>query len=479
MKRVTLSACLLVTGCQVGRDYFPPKVETPAQWSESTPNGVPVPAAWWSAFGDPILTDLVQRSANANSDVRIAVARLRTARAERGFAEAQLWPRVDVNGSYSYSRFSENGFIKGFGSGDELPGAVGPGQEINLWQGGLDASWELDLFGGKQKSVEAARADVDASAFDVADVLVSVTAEVASTYVELRALQGQLATTQQEIGQYDESLSIVREQATAGLASDLDVARAETLLSSASARAPALDAGVRVAIRRLETLVGVQPGMLDETLTPVQPIPSVPDAFAADIPAEILRRRPDVRAAERRLAAATARIGVAEADLYPRVSLTGSFGFQAQDAGDLPEWDSRFFSIGPAVRWPLFDMGRVRSRIAAQDARAQIAEEQFGKAVLTALGDTETALVRLARAGKTKSERDKARDAARRAVEIARSMNTNGVLEFLDLLDTQRTLEVAEAQSVRAEADVAGDTIALFRALGGGWESASAEMAKQ
>jgi multidrug efflux system outer membrane protein len=478
MKHSVLFAALVVAGCQVGPDYKAPKVEAPAQWTEPT-GGTQVPSAWWTAFGDTQLTDLVQRAVHENSDVRIAVARLRVARAERAFAVAQLGPRIDANGSYSYSRFSENGFLQGFGGGSGLPGAVGPGQEINLYQAGLDASWELDLFGGNKREVEAARADLDAAGLEVGDVLLAVTAEVAGGYVELRALQGRLAAVQAQVTLFEETLSIVREQAGAGIASDLDVARYETFVAASAARVPDLDAAVHVAIRRLETLVGAQPGSLDADLTPVKPIPSAPDAFAADVPANVLRRRPDVRAVERRLAAATARIGVAEADLYPRVSLIGSFGLQSQDISDLPDWDSRFFSIGPSLRWPIFDMGRVRARIDAQDARAQEAAEQFHKTVLTALSDTESALVQLARAGKSRAQRDRSRDAARHAVEIARSMNQNGVLEFLDLLDSERALEVAEDDALRSQAAVATDTISLFRALGGGWESAGAELAKK
>jgi NodT family efflux transporter outer membrane factor (OMF) lipoprotein len=437
-----------------------------------------VPSDWWASFGDAQLTDLVGRGVHANSDVRIAIARLRLARAQCRFAGAELGPRIDVDGSYSYSRFSDNGFLKGFDTGG-LPGAVGPGQEINLWQAGLDASWELDLFGGKRREVEAAGADLEATEYEMGDVLLSVEAEVAFAYVELRALQGRLAAARLQVALYEDTLSIERERAGAGTESDLDVARSETAASGAAARVPELDADVRVAIRRLETLIGAQPGALDAELTPVQPIPLIPDAFAADIPAQVLRRRPDVRAAERRLAAATARVGVAEADLYPHVSLLGAFGLQSQNLGDLPSWDSRFFSIGPELRWPLFDMGRVRARIDAQNARAMEAAEQFHKTVLTALGDTESALVRLARAGKTRFERDRSRTAARRAVDLAQSMNANGVLEFLDLLDAERSLAFAEDEAVRAEAAVATDTITLFRALGGGWERPCEELARQ
>jgi NodT family efflux transporter outer membrane factor (OMF) lipoprotein len=480
-------AVALLGGCVVGPDYHAPKPAVPESWSESgdaVADGASPDGPWWRWFGDPVLDDLVSRAVAANTDVRVAAARLRESRAQRGVVVAALFPRADLSGSFSNSRFSENGFLSGLGGvggggggaggegGGGLPGAIVPGQQINLWQAGVDASWEIDLFGRNTRALEAAGADIGAAEFGLGDALVAVAAEVAEGYVQLRGVQSRLKLARRTLASERETLSVLREQSTAGIASDLDVSRADTEVAGAAARVPDLEGAERVAVRRLEVLVGAMPGTLDEQLLDPRPIPVAPEALNAGIPSDVLRRRPDVRMAERRLAGATARIGVATADLFPRFSLTGSFGLQSQELGDLPEGNSRFWSLGPSVRWPILDFGRVRANIRVQDARSEQALAAYEGTVLRALSDVEVALVRLSRARARLEQLNAAAESARRSVALADELYRGGLLGFLDLLDVQRTLYDAEDALSQSSAAVVSDTVALFRALGGGWEPA-------
>jgi NodT family efflux transporter outer membrane factor (OMF) lipoprotein len=470
---ISVLSCVMLTSCTVGPSYTTPALSTPAGWVEP-PGGAPAPdGAWWRSFGDAELESLVGRAARANTNVRIAVARLREARARRGVVSAALFPHVDLDASYSNSRFSENGFLQGFGppsgGSGSLPGAIVPGQQINLYQVGLDASWEIDIFGGQRRAVEAAEADLAAAEYDTGDVVRSVLAEVADGYVQYRGLQTRLALARDTAASDQRSLDVVAEQAKAGIASDFDLSRAEAQTATSRAAVPALDSALRVAVRRLEVLLGAMPGALDLELGPVGPIPAGPDAMAAGIPSETLRRRPDIRAAERRLASATARIGVATADLLPRFSLTGSFGLQSQKIEDLPKGDSRFWAIGPAVRWPLLDFGRIRSNIAVENARTLAAEAAYEGAVLQGLSDVEVALVQLARERQRGVELDRAAAAADRSQTIAQDLYRNGVLEYTSLLDAQRTRNSARDAAAQSHAAASSATIALFKALGGGW----------
>ena len=472
----------VLCGCTVGPDYHPPAPPMPDAWSAgSRGTGVrtaaspSVDGAWWRSFNDPVLDDLVTRATAANTDVRIAAARLRESRAQRGVVVAALFPQADLSGSFSNSRFSENGFLSGLdglggGSNGGLPGAVAPGQQINLWQVGVDATWEIDLFGRNRRAVEAAGADIEAAEFGVADALVAVIAEVADGYTQLRGVQSRLDLARRTLDSEQATLAVVREQAGAGIASDLDVTKADTEVSSTAARVPDLESAEHVAVRRLEVLIGSMPGTLDAQLLTASPIPAAPEALDAGIPSDVLRRRPDVRMAERRLAAATARVGVATADLFPRFSLTGSFGLQSQELGDLPKGDSRFWSIGPSMRWPILDFGQVRSNINVQNARSAQALAAYEGTILRALSDVEIALGRLARERARSEQLAKAADSARHSVALAQELYRGGVLQFLDLLDAQRTLFAAEDAASQSSAAIVSDTVALFRALGGGWE---------
>jgi len=403
---------------------------------------------------------------HSNIDLRIALARLRAARAQRGIVSAALLPQVDASGSFSNSRFSENGFLQGLGTpGGGLPGAIAPGQQINLYQVGLDASWEIDVFGGRRREVEAADADIAAAGLDADDVMRSVCSEVADGYIQLRGVQTRLTLAAKVADIQQRTFDIIDEQARAGVASELDSSRAASQLASSRSAVPELEAAMHVAVRRLEVLLGSMPGTLSDELLAEGPIPASPEMLAAGIPSETLRRRPDVRAAERRLAAATARIGVATAGYFPRFSLTGSFGLQSQKIEDLPTGDSRFWAIGPTLRWPLLDFGAVRSAVAVRDARAQAAEATYEGTVVRALSEVEVALVQLSREKRRGAELRRAAEAADRSASIAQELYRNGLLEYTDLLDAQRTQSAAWDVEARSRVAVGENTVALFKAL--------------
>ncbi|MBL8750093.1 MAG: efflux transporter outer membrane subunit [Planctomycetes bacterium] len=476
-RRTALVLSLGIGGCTVGPDYDAPDLAVPAAFAGrdvGTSAVAPVDDAWWRSFGDAVLDRLVARALRGNTDVRIAVARLREARAIATRTSAEALPRLDVDGSYSNSQFAKNGFLRniiGGGSGS-LPGAVFPGQRIDLHQVDLDASWELDLFGGVRRAREAAAADLAGAEHDLHAVLVSLLGEVASGYFELRGLQERLAVATRTAEDRRAARDVLAEQVRAGVADELDLARAETDLATARSHVPDLESRVHGALRRLEVLAGTMPGTLTADLAVPRAMPAMPEALGAGIPSDVLRRRPDVQAAERRLAAAVARVGVAAADLYPRFSLTGQFGLQSLRLGDLAESDSVFWLLGPSVRWPLFDFGRVRARIDAADARAAAALSDYEGAVLRALADVEIALVRLVRDRRRAVDLAEARGAAERARSLAEERHRSGVLEYLDLLDSQRVFDEARDRELVAMQDVALDVVGLFKALGGGWEIA-------
>ena len=346
----------LVSGCKVGPNYTTPEVAVPAGWNSATTQPTTQPAVtvtqWWTTFNDPVLEELVEGAVAANLDLRIAAARVREARALRRVAGASLLPTIDGFGSYSRSRQSENieGFDTTAGTGGGGHGGVGgeaptfnPGDEMDLFQAGFDASWELDVFGGVRRSIEAARADVEAAVEDARDVYVTLLAEVARNYVDLRGLQRQLAIARANLKSQEETLSLTRARFDAGLVGELDVTRARTQAKTTESIIPGLETQLRAAAHRIEVLSGVHPGAMSQRLLVEAPLPATPPAVPLGLPSELLRRRPDIRRAERQLAAATARIGVATAELFPRFSLTGSFGFQASEASDQGDWDSRFW----------------------------------------------------------------------------------------------------------------------------------------
>jgi NodT family efflux transporter outer membrane factor (OMF) lipoprotein len=480
MKWLQMCGALLlvagINGCMVGPNYRPPSVPVPDAWSEASTQEkrAAVTAQWWTTFQDPVLESLITRAVQANRDLRTAAGRVREARALRRLAAGNLGPTINVSGAYTRQRFSENALTlpSGTGSGG-TSGAGSPSfqREQDLFQTGFDASWEIDLFGGVRRSIEAANADLAAAREGLRDTLVSVLAEVASNYIEVRGLQRRLAIAEENIKAQQDTLEITRARFNAGLTSELDVTQAASQLATTQAQVPSLETSLKQGIHRLGVLTGQAPGALLTELSTAAPIPSAPPEVLVGLPADLLRRRPDVRQAERQLAAATARIGVATADLYPKLSLTGTLGLESVKLADLPKGASRFWSVGPTLSWPIFDAGRIRANIAVQDARTEQQLSTYEQTVLKALEDVENALVAYSR---EQVRHDKLADAVaanQQAVAMANELYRTGLDTFLNVLDSERALFASQSDLAQSEATIATDVVALYKALGGGWET--------
>lgn len=458
------AAGLALSGCKVGPDYVPPEVETPDAWAAPREAGLTEAAAalsqWWRALGDEGLNGLVDRALEGNKDLRIAAVRVMEARAQRGVTAADLLPTVDGVGSATHNRGSAGG------------GRTGgfPGREADLYDLGLDAGWELDLWGRIRRNVESADAAIMASEEARRGVMVSLLADVASNYVQLRSFQRRLQIADQNVKTQSDTLTLTESRFKAGLTSELDVARARTNLATTQSQIPSLRAGVQASIYRLSTLIGRPPGTLANELAAVGKIPAAPKEIPTGLPSDLLRRRPDIRQAERELAGATARIGVATAELFPRFSLTGSFGFANGEVAGMFDSPNRFWSFGPAFRWPIFQAGRIKSNIKVQEARTEQALLGYERAVLLAFEDVERSMTNFAREQDRRGFLAEAVSAADRSTVLASDLYTKGLADFISVLDAQRQLFQLQDQLVFSESAVTLNLISVYRALGGGWE---------
>ena len=455
----------LLAGCTVGPDYHPPKTAAPAQWV-SPPDGgetnLPAAdAAWWKSFQDAELDSLVARAAQSNLNIRAAVARVREARAAARVVSAGLAPTLDATVSYTRDRYSANGFP---------PFPPGVPVEADVYQAGFDAAWELDVFGGARRAAEAARADLAAAEFGRRNVLITVFAEVARHYVAARAFQRRLAVAGANLKAQEEILALTRDRFAKGLTGELDVKEADALLAATRAQTPVFESGFRDAVYQLALLLGQPPGALLDELTNAAPIPASPPAVPIGLPSDLLQRRPDVQQAERQLAAATARVGAAASALYPKFSLTGDAGLQSISAGDWFAAGSRFWTAGPTVQWRIFDAGRIRAGIAVQDARVDEALAAYEQTMLAAFTDVETALTAYAQEQTRRQYLEHAAEANKQAVALASDLYTHGLADFLRVLESRRALYQSQDAVVESERAVSSDLIALYKALGGGWE---------
>jgi len=454
-----------LVGCAVGPDFVKPEVETPAEFQalqeKATAPGTADLVAWWKRLGDAKLDELVERALEENKDLRLASARVLEARAQRGVTAADLFPTVDGIGSATHNR----GSAGGGGSG-----RTGPGRETDLYDVGVDASWEIDFWGRIRRGVESADAMIMSSEEARRGVIVTLLADVATNYVEMRSFQSRLRIAENNVETQSDTLGLTESRFTAGLTSELDVARARTNLATTQSQIPLLQAGMRRSMYRLSTLVGRPAGALSEMLAQVGPIPAGPAQIPTGLPSELLLRRPDVRQSERELAAATARIGVATADLFPRFSLSGSFGFSNGELGGMFDSNNRFWSFGPAFRWPIFQAGRIRSNIKVQDARTEQALITYERAVLNAFEDVETSMVNFGREQDRRGFLAEAVAAADRSTVLATDLYLKGLADFISVLDAQRQLFQLQDQLAASESTVTTNLISVYRALGGGWE---------
>lgn len=457
---IAAMAMAVVGGCTVGPDYVRPEMTMPGEWGVTEAAGAADAAtlqAWWMTFEDSVLTSLIARVDEGNPDLRSVLARIDESRALRAYAAGDNLPVLDAVGSYTRSRSSANGL-------GILPG------EHSLYSAGFDAFWELDLFGRVRRSVESAQAALEQSVEDYRDVRVSLYAEAARNYMELRTAQARLAYAQANIAIQQKTLELTQNRLEAEIAPELDVAQARLILANTESEIPSLRIAESAAIHRLAVLTGTTPQSLREELGVPTGLPTGQTMPAAGLPAELLRRRPDIRSAERALAAQTARIGLAEATRYPSFSLSGTLGLQATHISDLGDWNSRAFGFGPDVRWNLFDGNRLKSLVHVEEARTRQLAAQYEATVLRAVEEVENALVGFVQEQQRAAALRRSVEAAQQSVEMVETLYRNGLTNFQNVLDVQRSLSQQQDRLAISEGLILQQTVAIYKALGGGWE---------
>jgi NodT family efflux transporter outer membrane factor (OMF) lipoprotein len=465
---VMLAACLsLLAGCAVGPDYQPPKTSvTTQQWTSplagGETNGPTDLATWWKNFGDTNLDSLMTVAVQSNLTLRVAQAHVLEGRAERDVSAGSLWPSVGTSGSYSRNRYGFNNF-------PPLP--PGTPLDYNLYNAGFDATWEIDIFGGTRRTVEAANAEIGAAEFGQRDVLVSLLAEVARNYIGARGYQQRLAITLQNIQVQQEILDLTSNRFENGLSSDLDVQQATALLNTTEAEVPTLKTGFDQSVHHLALLLGQPPGALMDEMSTEKPIPLTPPAVPVGLPSDLLQRRPDVQKSESELAAATARIGAAKADLYPKFSLTGFAGVESISTGNLFDYASRYWSAGPTVQWEMFQAGSIRANVRVQNARQEQALDTYQQTVLVALEDAENAITAYAREQTRRESLSGSVQANEQARELSTQLYDSGLADFLGVLDSERSLYAAQDALVQSDQTVSLNLVQLYKALGGGWQN--------
>lgn len=451
-----------------GPDYECPAVQTPTNWNAKVDgvitNGPLDPAAlsqWWRVLGDPVLTDLVASAQRNNPDVQQAEARLRKARASRQLAGAEPWPTVSLHASGSRSRGSAQM-------------RAGSGATMSSYANNLDASWELDLFGGKRRAAEAAEASLQASREDLRDTMVSLLAEVGLQYVQYRSAQARLRIVETNLAVQTETCNITLWRRQANLVTQLDVDQARMSLEQTRADLPAFRTRLEQSEHQLAILLGVPPGSLKAHLEAgdSSTVPVAASELAVGVPADVLRQRPDVREAERTLAAQTAQIGVAAASRYPDLTLSGSMGLEALSLGDLYTAGARTAQGLVKAGLTLFDGGQIRQKVAIQTAMQEEALAAYEAAVLGALKDVEDALVAYANERLRERALQDAETAGQSAFKLARDKYASGLVDVQTVLNTQQSLLTVQSTLASSHAEVTSDLIRLYKALGGGWTPA-------
>ncbi len=444
----------------VGPDYVGPSGHVPDAWSRNVLRDLHGPslAGWWKGFRDPTLNTLIERAREANPDLKVALHRISEARAQRGIARSQGLPKANASALYSRERASENlgGFVRDNPS--------------SFYSTGFDAGWEIDLFGGIRRSVEAADANVQAREEDYRDALVTLFAEVALNYIDYRTFEERIAVALGNIGAQQGSVDLTQGRLDAGLVPRIDVTQAESNLALSEASVPLLRTELIAAKNRLASLTGGFPESVDGLLARSRGIPMPSSGYSSGLPADLLRARPDVRSAERQLAAQTARIGVAEADLYPRLTLAGDFNLQADSSADLFDSPSRAYSFGPSFRWAIFSAGQIRNQIAAEESRAYQALAVYERSVLDAVEEVETTMASIVNERERLSDLGRAVSSSRETVSLVKNNYESGLVSFQNVLDAERTKFSAEDEEVFSRGQVARYYVTLYKALGGGTE---------
>ncbi len=451
-------------GCTVGPDYQEPALTLPEGWSDLELPQVPsedVLKNWWATLQDPVLDDLIEQASLGNPDLAESIYRIEESRALRDYAAGRNYPGVDLTGSYTRSRESEH-------TAFSIPGTS---SDQGLYSTGFDAGWEIDLFGGIRRSVESAQAALEASVENSRAVQVSLYAEVAATYIELRTARLRVQYALDNIQAQRETLDLTQNRYDVGIAPELDVAQARQNLADTEADLPLLYLAEKEAISRLAVLLGHYPQEFHLATEGFgsSPMPTVGE-LPAGLPADLLRRRPDIRQAERLLAAQTARIGVAAAELYPSFTLSGSFHLEAEHFSDLGRWASKSYGYGPGLRWNLFEGGRLRSLVRAEEARTRQALVHYERTVLWAVEEAEVALAAYLQETARQEALLRSVKASEESVRLVQSLYRSGLTDFQNVLDAQRTLFRLQDRLASSEGAVVVNLIRLYKALGGGWD---------
>src|SRR5215472_7180422 len=475
---LTPALTCLVAGCAVGPNYRRPSVSVPAQWTApsaagTNPGAYPVSDAWWKSFNDAELDSLIVRATQANYDVKLSVARVEEARAASGIANSSFYPQIGAGVSAQRIRQNGVGLVPSGSTSMQVRPVIFP-FESNNYQGRFDASWEIDVFGRIRRQAEAARADLQSSEQDRRNVLITVFGDVGRYYAELRGQQLRLDIAKKNAAVAEDELKLTRDLAQAGQTTQRDVAQAEAQLESIQAQIPQLNNGIAISIHRLSVLTGQEPDALSSELGAHNSLPLLPPEVPTGLPSDLLSRRPDIQSAEAQLAAATARVGVAKADYFPTFTLFGSAGRQAAQLHELTLGLGNFYAAGPSISVPVFTGGRIRSNVAAQNARVKQADAVYQRTVLNSLEEVENALVNYA---EDQSRRDHLQSTVR-ASEDARDLATvqyrAGLADFLTVLDSERTLFENEDLLAQSQTALVQDLVALYKALGGGWSDGAA-----
>jgi len=478
MPSILLTAALLLPGCEVGPDYHSPKTTMPVAWLKpaTAPSTAPTTqssltvaapaklANWWTTFDDPELNSLISRAIDSNLDLRQAEARLRQARAVRGVVAAGFWPQANATGSYQRSR----NVSTVNSAGQVVPNSKDAGS--NLYQAGFDASWELDVFGGVRRGIESADFSIQAAVEDRRDTLVTLLSEVAVDYIDIRGYQQQIVIAEQNLRSEEQTLALTRRRFRGGLAAGLDEANAQAQVATTAAQIPPLKTSVDQTIYSLSVLLGREPAALTRELSQPGAIPPVPPQVPVGLPSDLLRQRPDIRRCEQQLAAATAQIGVAAADLFPKFTLNGQAGMSANTFSGLGNWNNHNWSFGPSVTWNIFNAGQVQSNIEVQNALQQQALITYQQTVLSALQDVESALVAYRNEQSHQKTLAESVTANIRAVDLANKLYVQGLTNFLNVLIAQQSLYASQNALVQSQSLLSTDLVAIYKALGGGWE---------
>lgn len=485
-----LAGAAALSGCTLGPDFKKPQWAAPTSWfsgpkeavkqPESVAVAEPINPDWWTLFGDPVLTGLERRVAAENLDVKTAGIRLAESRAQLGVAKASQLPTLDGNASYVRQQPSNQGIFITIPTAAGANGAIGNTtggvqsaglQPFDIWQGGFDASWEVDFWGRVRRSIESASALADASNEAKRTVLLSSLAEVAHDYIELRGVQTQLQIARDNVRTARQSLGLTQQRAAGGVTTDLDVSNASAQLRTTLAQIPSLEQQEAQLINALSLLLGQPPNALRADLQTAKPVPPVPPRVPVGLPSELARRRPDIRLAEAQLHSATADIGVAKANFYPTLTLTGSFGLQSLQFNHAFDLNANQYAVGPGLTIPLFEGGRLRATLHLREAQQQEAALNYQKTVLQAWHDVDNALTAYQAEQARRDELTQAVADNRRALGLAQDRYQQGVSDFLTVLVAQSSLLGAQLQLAESTTAVSSDLVALYKALGGGWET--------